>query len=194
MCYQQRNFRRNGWVMKDTLPMRPIHLFLPTSALLAPGWPKGHTLEPLPTSPQEVQILSKSVCNEGHFTLDHERVFRIGPRIAARWPKVTPGTSYRCATRSEEYNFGQNLYATKVTLLVMRKVLRPYLISGCSGVVETSHLALYSWDGKFFVSISPPRLSVVTETSQVLLPRRALEAVQVWSKSVGKEGHFIGEA
>jgi hypothetical protein len=55
----------------------------------------------------------------------------------------------------------------KVTLLEAEAIFRPSLASHCSGVTETAHLAH---------------------------PTHALEALQVWSKSVSNETHFTYDA
>jgi hypothetical protein len=158
-------------------------------------------------TPQTVHVLSKSIFNEGHFTLEAERFsVRILPRITARWPKCQAWHPH--IKRYKQGKFGRNWSVVRGTSLVRPEVFMPHLASFCSGMTETSHLALPSqwlqavriWSTSFgkegtlleCPTVISPHLashySWMTETSQLILPTDVLQVVCVLSKSVDNEG------
>jgi hypothetical protein len=97
--------------------------------------------------------------NEGHFTEKPEQFsVRISLRIAATWWKSLLWNPLPMGYK--KCSFRRNRTVTKGTSLLMRTVFCPYHASPCCGIIETSHLALAPY---------------------------ALQAMQVWSKSVGNE-------
>jgi hypothetical protein len=117
----------------------------------------GHAL-------QAVQVRFKSVGNEGHFTPEAETIF-CPYRIAAGLVKYH--TRHSKLVRCKQCCLGPNGLLMKGTLLFRPKKFFARLHSNCSGMTETSHMAL---------------------------PSHALQAVQVVFKSVSDEGHFTLEA
>jgi hypothetical protein len=114
----------------------------------------GHTLEPL-------QVWSKSVGNELHFTLVTQTVFLLYLEYHCIWGLKSACTP--CILSTTSASLVAICEWQRAFYFLAQTVFRPYLLYHCIERIQTSYIAL---------------------------PKYPLQIAQVWSQSVCNEGHF----
>jgi hypothetical protein len=212
VLYKRWKFGWNQSLKKDTLLFRPQHVLSVSRLPFERVNETAHHALPA-RGLQCVQVWSKLVSKEVHFTFEAETVFPILPPIGAGWLKHH--TLSACPGAFKECKFGRNLSVMNVTLLLQLKQffvtitpavaagwLRAHMWNSRPGGFKQCTFRLHRtvMKGTFLgetETIFPPYLAchcnALTETGRYAILSHALKAVEVWSKSVSNVGRPTGQ-